>query len=430
MHSTQELYKHYLKHPKISTDSRKDVKDTIFFALRGDNFNGNKYAKSAIENGAKIAVIDDPSFMEGDQYFVVDDCLQALQELAIYHRKQHMIPLVAITGSNGKTTTKELIASVLETTHNIIFTKGNLNNHIGVPLSVLEIDDSTEIAIIEMGANHIGEIQNLCEIAQPDFGIITNIGKAHIEGFGSFEGVIQAKSELYDYINSKQGILFVNNDDDLLVKLADGTSQIHYGTNDKASLSGKLVSTQPVIELKWKYRDKEYRCTSNLYGSYNFYNIITAIAVGLKFNVNPKNINDGIRTYIPENNRSQRIKTTDNQIYLDAYNANPSSMEAAILNFIEQKAEHPWMILGDMFELGHISYYEHKRIIDLLKQLSISNVIFIGEEFYRLKEEHPFLFFKDTKSVKDYLSKNKIENSTILIKGSRGMELEQLVELL
>lgn len=423
-----ELYQHFLNFPYISTDSRNDVEGTIFFALSGENFNGNAFAESAIEKGAALAVIDDKEFERGDKYFLVNNTLDALQKLALHHRNQLSLPLIAITGSNGKTTTKELIASVLSTAYNISYTLGNLNNHIGVPLSLLNLRKSSDIAIIEMGANHVGEIKQLCLLANPDFGIITNIGKAHIEGFGSFGGVIKAKSELYDFIKSNQGELFVNADDELLMDLSGEIKRTTYGTFKIADITAQVKSNAPFLQIKWLYESEEYVCNTQLYGKYNLSNILAAIAVGLKFNVSPNKIKEGIESYLPENNRSQQIKTDTNHIILDAYNANPVSMKEAILSFKEFNPEKPWLILGDMFELGYISLDEHKNIIDLLINESFTNVILVGKDFFQFKGKHPFWSFENTEDAKKSLKSNPITNASVLIKGSRGMALEKLLE--
>lgn len=382
-----------------------------------------------MKNGAILAVVDDIKFDNKDRYFVVENSLKALQELAHHHRKMFSIPVIGITGSNGKTTTKELIAKVLSSNFNISYTKGNLNNHIGVPLSLLEINAETELAIVEMGANHIGEISKLCQIAQPDIGIITNIGKAHIEGFGSYEGVIKAKSELYQFIKSKQAEVLVNADDELLMQLSEGLNKFTYGISS-ANFEAKLLSTSPFLTIKWAYKGQELVCKSHLYGQYNFYNILAAIAAGLKFKLSPDQINHAIEQYKPDNNRSQQVKTESNRIILDAYNANPVSMREAILSFKEFNPENPWLILGDMFELGHISLKEHQVIIDLLKEESFKKVLLVGKDFYRLKGTHSFISIETTEEAMNYLSTNTIRNASILIKGSRGMELELLLKYL
>lgn len=430
MSKIKELYRHFLTYPKVSTDSRVDVENTIFFALKGDHFDGNKFAESALKNGARFAVIDDKTFVKGEQYLLVDNSLTALQELAQYHRKQLPIPVIGITGSNGKTTTKELVASVFQTTYNINYTPGNLNNHIGVPLSILQINNSTELAVIEMGANHQGEIAELCKISQPDTGIITNIGKAHIEGFGSFEGVVKAKSELYEYIKLSGGELIVNHDDELLMQLSEGINRFTFGTTNEADLCTRILSATPFLEISFSLNNQVYQCKSNLIGRYNLVNISVAIATALRFHIPPEKIIEGIESYYPENNRSQLIETGDNRIIMDAYNANPVSMKEAISSFEELNPLNPYLILGDMFELGHISNEEHKNILETLASSSFKNVLLVGKDFYQFRDRYAFVFFQETKEVADHLGKEPIKSATILVKGSRGMMLEKLLKYL
>ena len=427
--NTHHLYQHFLKTPKVTTDTRKDVKNSIFFALSGEQFNGNKFAEKAIQNGANFAVIDDPKYNLGNKYILVDDTLTALQELATIHRKRHLIPLVAITGSNGKTTTKELMAAVLGSSKNIIYTQGNFNNHIGVPLTILNITGNTELAIVEMGANHIGEIQRLCTIALPNIGIITNIGKAHLEGFGSIEGVVKAKNELFGFLKASAGSVIVNADDPLLMKLSDGIKRFTYG-RIQADLTAEIVNHIPHLRLKWHLNGKEYECDSRLYGKYNFDNILAAIAAGLIFEIPRTQINAAIQQYTPSNNRSQILKTEKNNLVLDAYNANPVSMAEAILSFKEYGKENPLLILGDMFELGKSSSEEHQKIIQLLIETGFKKVVLVGDDFYNLKNESVFTSLQSTQDAVKYFKNNPVENANILIKGSRGIELEKLVNLL
>ncbi|HEY9113705.1 MAG TPA: UDP-N-acetylmuramoyl-tripeptide--D-alanyl-D-alanine ligase, partial [Bacteroidales bacterium] len=377
----EELYAHFRKYPVISTDTRKDVKDTIFFALSGGSFNGNQFAKTALKKGAALAVVEDPHFYKkGGKYFLVDNALETLQQLAVYHRSFYKNPLVAITGSNGKTTTKELIAAVLGTTYRTTATQGNYNNHIGVPITLLQLTNKTEIAVIEMGANHQGEIANLCEFAKPGFGMITNIGKAHLEGFGSYEGVIKAKNELYDYLRKSKGQVIVNADDPLLMQLSEEIDRQTYGC-EKADIQGEITSFKPFLHIKWKKDKTVYEIETALYGSYNFYNIMAAISVGCFFKISPAKINQAIANYIPTNNRSQQFVTKKNKIILDAYNANPVSMAGAINSFKAFEPENPWLILGDMFELGDSSIEEHKKIIELLVEKEFENVLLVGKVF-------------------------------------------------
>jgi UDP-N-acetylmuramoyl-tripeptide--D-alanyl-D-alanine ligase len=427
MDTINSLYELFLSYPKITTDTRKDVAGSIFFALSGDNFNGNRFAQDAIEKGAAIAVIDDVAYAKMDSCLMVNNTLETLQELAILHRSKVSATVFGITGTNGKTTTKELIASVLQTCKNITYTSGNYNNHIGVPLSVLEIKEDTEIAVIEMGANHIGEIARLCSIARPDVGIITNIGKAHLEGFGSYEGVITAKSELYQYLRDHGGTVLFNHDDHLLVELSQGINRLSYGSSD-ADISGKITSHKPVLSIDWQYGDIKEHCKSNLYGRYNFYNILAAVATGLYFDLKPENINHGITGYFSENNRSQLIRTATNNVYMDAYNANPVSMAEAISSFKEQTSEDAWLILGDMFELGDVSKEEHQKIIDMLKESTFSNILLVGKEFYSLRETSPYPVFQATSDISNYLVMHPVTESDILVKGSRGMQLESLLK--
>ncbi len=423
----QNLYHQFLACQKVSIDTRKDVHDSLFFALSGDNFNGNEFAETALQKGAAFAIIDDASFKKSEKYLLVPDVLTALQQLAAHHREKTGIHVLAITGSNGKTTTKELAAAVLQSEKKIIATEGNLNNHIGVPLTLLSIKEETEIAIVEMGANHIGEIAALCEIAQPNSGIITNIGKAHLEGFGSFEGVVKAKSELFAFLRKANGKALVNADDELLMELSTGMKRFTYGRN-AGEVHGRLMETHPFIKLQWHLENKNLLCDTKMYGSYNFNNLMAAVAVGLLFGISSKNIKQSITNYSPNNNRSQQLKTEKNKIILDAYNANPVSLSEAIKSFVAFKPENPWLILGDMFELGNDSPAEHKRIIRQVEETSFGNVIFVGKDFYQQQESDRFLFFESTEQTGEFLRKNPLENANVLLKGSRGMHLETLVK--
>lgn len=428
MNNLETIYKAFKSCYKISTDTRQDVNDSVFFALSGDNFDGNKFAQVAIEKGAKIAIIDNVDYQLNNNYILVDDALKALQELANHHRKSLGTKILAITGSNGKTTTKELVSAVLTSEKITVCTKGNFNNHIGVPLSLLHIRKDTEIAVIEMGANHIGEIKRLCEIALPDLGIITNIGKAHLEGFGSYEGVIKAKNELYDFLRNSEGEIIQFNDDELLLQLGKGIKSFSYGK--KADISGEVKETNPSLKLKWSYKEKDYHINSSLYGSYNFPNIMAAIAVGIYFGIKADNISKAIESYKPINNRSQVSSTENNSLILDAYNANPVSMVNAIKSFKDFNSKNPVLILGDMFELGDNSKEEHKKIIDLLIDLKFNKVFLVGKEFHKLKGTHNFKTFTETQHLKEFLAENRLKKNSILIKGSRGMKLESLEEIL
>ena len=439
----QDLYKHFLKHPAVCTDTRDIKPGSIFFALKGDNFNANKFAEQALESGCSIAVIDEefPLFkgargIKDDRYFFVNDVLSTLQALANYHRKQLSIPVISITGTNGKTTSKELLNAVLSEKFKVLATKGNLNNHIGVPLTLLNITKVHEIAIIEMGANHVGEIAMLCAIAEPDFGMITNIGKAHLEGFGGFEGVVKTKSELYNFIKQKNGKLFVNAEDELLQKLSDGIDKVTFGTARDADFIGKFIESNPFVKLKCKSKkdtqsiDKKNQITTQLVGKYNFQNILAAACIGDYFNVSEEQIKKGLENYVPTNNRSQIIQTKNNFLLLDAYNANPSSMNAAIENFAEMNQPHKMVILGDMLELGDDSAKEHDAIVSLLKNKNLNNALLVGPFFMKSGKLINAKTFSNTDEVVDYLKQNPINNTTVLIKGSRGIKLEKVVEVL
>jgi UDP-N-acetylmuramoyl-tripeptide--D-alanyl-D-alanine ligase len=432
----QELYKHFLKHPEICTDTRDIKKNALFFALKGDNFNANQFAEKALNEGCSIAVIDEPEYKKDDRYFVVDDVLTALQQLANQHRKQLTIPVIAITGTNGKTTSKELLNAVLSEKYKVQATKGNLNNHIGVPLTLLSIKKEHELAIIEMGANHQGEIAALCKIAQPNFGMITNIGKAHLEGFGGAEGVIKAKNELYQYIKQQRGELIVNADNALLMKLSDGIDRITFGTVSTADYLGVLIESNPFVKLKCKANGDRHAITEKatietaLIGKYNFENILAAACIGHYFNVTEQQIKTGLEKYIPSNNRSQVMQTKNNLVLLDAYNANPSSMNAAIENFAQMDRPDKMVILGDMLELGEESEKEHASIIELLKQKNISKAILVGPHFMKAGNTHYPNLFPSSEAALDYLKQHPALNLTVLVKGSRGIKLEKLVEAL
>jgi UDP-N-acetylmuramoyl-tripeptide--D-alanyl-D-alanine ligase len=426
-----DLYNVFKKHPVISTDSRKIPNGCIFIALKGPNFNGNQYAGTALEKGAVIALVDDPELKGADRMFYVNDTLQTLQDLASYHRKQLGALVIGLTGSNGKTTTKELIAAVLSRKYQTHSTAGNLNNHFGVPLTLLAMNEDTSFCIIEMGANHIGEISQLCNIADPDFGLITNIGKAHLEGFGGYEGVIRAKSELYQYIGSKSGKVFVNYDNPLLVQVGKGLEHISYGKATSNYCSGTLLSEFPHVGLQVLCKGNNFRVDSNLFGGYNFENILTAVCVGSYFDIEPADIADAIGSYCPDNLRSQLIKTNKNLLLMDAYNANPTSMKAAIENFTSGDYQNKMVILGEMLELGIATRDEHQTIVDLVvsKSDSIETAVFIGRNF-SLVVPVPELFFETTDVFMDFLKRNEIKDKTILIKGSRGNQLERLIEML
>lgn len=422
----EKLHQIFLHFPIVCTDTRKIVDNCLFFALKGENFNGNAYAAEALKKGAAYAIVDEKKYATSDRTILVDDVLQTLQKLASFHRNQCKAKVIGLTGSNGKTTTKELINSVLSKKYKTIATIGNLNNHIGVPLTLLSINKDTEIAIVEMGANHLNEIEFLCSIAQPDFGYITNFGKAHLEGFGSVEGVIKGKSELYDYLISHKKSIFLNADDPIqLEKLGHYIKKYGFTKNKNDHYKIDFLKADPYVFIKVG----EIQINSNLIGSYNFTNCCAAILMGKYFNVDIKEIKSAIEAYIPQNNRSQIIEKNGKRIILDAYNANPTSMKLALDNFNELSGNHKIAFLGDMFELGKTASSEHQYIADLANELDLEEVFLIGENFYNTKTS--FKKFKDYDAIATYLSKKKPAiNSNILIKGSRGMALERLLELL
>lgn len=420
--NTELLYDIYLSHPIVSTDTRNITKGCLFFSLKGEHFNGNQFAKNALENGAAYAIIDEEKYCISEQYILVEDVLTCLQQLAHHHRKQFNIPFVGITGTNGKTTTKEFINVILSKQYKTTFTQGNLNNHIGVPLTLLSIPRNCEIAIIEMGANHIGEIEFLCKIAEPNYGIITNIGTAHIEGFGSKEGVLQTKNELYQFIQSVHGKVFVNGDDETLTTLSKSIDKITYG-NSNANCNATLLAATPAVKIDWN----SHLITSNLYGSYNFYNILAAICIGNYFNVAHEKIKAAIEEYFPTNNRSQIVTIGSNTIFLDAYNANPTSMNAAIDTFAQNESPRKLMVLGDMLELGAISQAEHQKIVDKVNALNI-DALFIGNEFNTVANKHHFTYLNDVTASIDWLKHAGLIDYNILIKGSRGIKLEGITQ--
>lgn len=422
----KELYKTFIKHPNVVTDTRKVIKNSIFFALKGDNFDGNKFAEQAINEGCNFAVIDNADYKKNDNFIVVEDVLTTLQKLAKHHREQLKIPVIGITGSNGKTTTKELIKSVLSEKYKCYATYGNLNNHIGVPLSLLSVNKTHEIAIIEMGANHQKEIEFLCKLSQPDYGLITNIGKAHLEGFGGIEGVKKGKTELYQYLINNNKKAFINKDDNNLNEYITKINSITFGKANDNFCTISLTSIEPTLKVNYKAQQNEGEITSHLIGEYNFNNIAVAITIGSYFKLTNSQIKQGIESYIPQNSRSQIIKTSKNEIILDAYNANPTSMDAALKNLNRTKANNKFAVLGDMLELGNESEQEHKAIIDLLATLNI-NAILVGKEFSKINQSK-FKTFATAEEAKTFLKNEKISNTLILIKGSRGIKLENVLE--
>ena len=428
--SIPEIYNKFLNCSEISTDSRNITKNCMFFALKGENFNGNKFADEAIKQGAKYSIIDEEEFNVNDNCILVDNVLKTLQLLANYHRKQINIPIIAITGTNGKTTTKELLTTVLEAKFKVKSTNGNFNNHIGVPLTLLGFDADLDYGIVEMGANHPKEIEFLCNIAEPDYGLITNIGKAHIEGFGSFEGVINTKNELYSYLKNNNKIIFFNSDNEILKKLvANYTNVVEYCFSDKCNVSGKVLSATPMVKIEYSENNSKIEINTNLVGTYNLENIVVACAIGSYFNISLSDIKMAIESYVPTNNRSQLVEKGTNKIIVDAYNANATSMTNAIENIVAIENENKVLILGDMLELGALSKQEHKNILELVDNLDFSEVYFVGSEFYNFKN-NKFKFYNNTDELIKYLTNNKITNSLILLKGSRGIGLEVLLDIL
>ncbi len=421
----ETLYQIFLQCNSVSTDTRKIEKGDLFFALKGDNFNGNIYAKEALSKGAKYAVIDEEEFHISNKTLLVSSVLKALQELANFHRNQLQLPIIALTGSNGKTTTKELINVVLSYKYNTCATQGNLNNHIGVPLTLLSMTKDTEIGIVEMGANHQKEIEFLCNIAEPDFGLITNYGKAHLEGFGGVEGVIKGKSEMYMHLIKNNKTIFLNTNDPIQKEKSKGGITYTFGdSGSKPEVVINFIGAQPFV--KCQYNDEIIN--SHLIGDYNFNNIAVAITIGVYFEMSIHMIKKAIESYIPSNNRSQIIEKDSNKIILDAYNANPTSMKAALLNFEKQKGKKI-AILGDMFELGEKASLEHQYITGLAASLSIDQIYLVGENFFKSKiDSNKVVQFPNFDNFKDAFKLEKTKNSTFLIKGSRGMALERILE--
>ena len=426
MKTIEKIYHYYSKKYLVSTDSRKIEDGCVFVALKGERFDGNDFAyQVANDNIAACVIADRKDLPQHERLFIVDDSLTALQELARLHREKCNIPIIGITGTNGKTTTKELTAAVLSKKYNLIYTQGNFNNHLGLPLTVLRIKPETEMAVVEMGANHPNEIAQLCAIADPDFGIITNIGKAHLEGFGSFEGVVKTKNELYDFIRNKNGRLFVNRDNELLMNLSNGIDSQTYGKDNNANIKASIVSSNPYLIINWEGNEIK----TNLVGDYNFENVMAAISVGCHFNIEKNLIIEALENYTPTNNRSQFIKSEKNEIVMDAYNANPVSMNHAIKNFRNISSENTLLILGDMRELGKDSEKEHQAIISLIKELEFKNVILVGEEFKKTAGTN-FTTFSNVEELLAYINDNDISGKKILIKGSNGIHLEKIVNVL
>ena len=423
-----DLYDLFIHNPQITTDSRNCPKGSIFFALKGDKFDGNQYAGKALASGCVYAVIDNPDYYIGERTILVDNVLKTLQQLAHHHRKVLGLPIIGITGTNGKTTTKELLAAVLSTKFNLLYTEGNFNNHIGVPLTLLRLTHDHEMAVIEMGASHPGDIKELVDIVHPNYGIITNVGRAHLEGFGSFEGVIRTKGELYDYIRRSKGKIFIKKENEYLQSIAKGIEQITYGNGDDAFASGQVVSCAPFLVFNWKQQGKLHTVETHMIGSYNLDNVLAAVAVGRFFKIPAERISRAIAAYEPTNNRSQFKKTENNELIIDAYNANPSSMKVALDNFITMPVQPKAIILGDMRELGPTSDELHAEVVEQIKKGQFDKVFLCGEHFSKVGKE--FSPFATTEAMVEELRKQPLKGYHILIKGSHSMGLEKLADIL
>lgn len=430
---TAALYNLFLQYPSVTTDSRICPKDSIFFALKGDRFNGNLFAEKAIEAGCAYAVVDEEPEKENDRIILVKDVLHSLQKLANWHRKKLKIPIIGITGTNGKTTTKELVAVALSKEFKVAYTQGNLNNHIGVPLTLLSMNRSHEIGVVEMGASHPGDIKELCEIAEPNYGIVTNVGKAHMEGFGSFENLVATKCELYDFIREGKGKVFVNKDNPILYEQTEGMDRILYGKNDPSLFaSGSIANATPFLEFDWSFFDNSYRVKTRLVGEFNFDNAIAAVAVSKFFGINAEQISAALEEYEPTNLRSQFKRTEKNDLIIDAYNANPTSMKAALEFFSSIPSSLSKMvILGEMKELGESSDEEHEKIVQLLKQQPYDKVYLVGSAFNKcISESESFRLFDDVDLLIETLKKDPVSNHYILLKGSHSVHLEKAVDSL
>lgn len=438
-----ELYQLFLQHPTVTTDSRNCPEGSIFFALKGDSFNGNQFAQVALNKGCAYAVIDEDEYKQpnDNRYICVRNCLKTLKQLANYHRRILNTPIIGITGTNGKTTTKELIATVLKEKFNVHFTRGNFNNEIGVPKTLLCLKPEHEISVIEMGASHLGDIKSLVDVVEPNYAIITNVGRAHLQGFGSFEGVKRTKAELYDFMqnNQRQGVVFINADNPYLQEMYQAhcpdVQTVRYAQKkqERISVLGEVVSNNPYLTFHWTNVDSNQsqqweKVETHLIGAYNLDNMLAAISTGLYFGVTSQQINHALANYMPHNNRSQLEKTAHNSLIVDAYNANPTSMEAALRNFEEMSVSHKMAILGDMRELGKVSNEEHQKIADLLSTMHFDKVWLVGEEFGKTKTS--LRKFKDVEEVKQAIDKEQPHNYYILIKGSNGIRLFTLPELL
>jgi len=421
-----ELYAIFIQHPSIQTDTRKLQQGDLFFALKGPNFNGNKFARHALDAGAAFVVIDEAADFTDNRLITTTDVLQTLQQLAKYHRQQFTIPFIAITGSNGKTTTKELIHEVLSTTYKTYTTRGNLNNHIGIPITILSVQKDAEIAVVEMGANHQKEIESYCNYTLPTHGIITNCGKAHLEGFGGIEGVRKGKGELYDYLRTHDGTAFIMTDYTYLIEMSNGIGNIKtYGTQD-AEITGVANNSNEFLEVLMTNGTGIKNITTNLVGAYNLPNVLAAVAVGKYFMVAEEKIKTALENYTPSNSRSQLVEKNGNKIILDAYNANPTSMKAAIENFANMEGHNKILLLGGMMELGGESQAEHKALIELISKYTWQHVVLVGGDFNKIA--HPYIYFNNSTEAKEWLQLQHLENAMLLVKGSRSMQMEKVLE--
>lgn len=427
MSTIEKIYKLYKTAYTVTTDSRTITQGCVFVALKGEHFDGNDFALNVAEEGIAACVIADRKDLpQHERLFVVEDSLKALQELANYHRKQLDTPIIGITGTNGKTTTKELVSAVLAKKYNILFTQGNFNNQLGVPLTLLRIKPDTELAVIEMGASHPGDINELTGIGEPNYGMITNIGRAHLRDFGGYEGVIKTKNEMYQYIAAHKGLLFVNKDNELLMDLSKSINKVTYGTSNDADIQGKLLSANPYLSVEWNGK----KIDTQLVGDYNFENVMAAICIGTYFNVAANDIVEALSSYRPTNNRSQVIETARNRVVMDAYNANPTSMSHSIKNFKNICKSDNLLILGDMRELGNESEQEHKNILELLKELRFENVYLVGEEFQRVAKNSKFSTFINVEELAQYLQQHPVSGRDILVKGSNSIHLNKIIDSL
>lgn len=423
-----DLYELFLHHPKVTTDSRNCPRGSLFFALKGERFDGNQYAAKALEAGCSYAVIDNPDYNTDERTILVPNALTALQQLAHRHRKMVGLPIIGITGTNGKTTTKELLAAVLATKYNLLYTEGNLNNQIGVPLTLLRLTHEHEMAVIEMGASHPGDIKELTNLVQPNYGIITNVGCAHLEGFGSFEQIVSTKGELYDYIRRVKGKIFVNQENPYLMPIGKGIEQVTYGTTDSAFASGHVVNCNPFLVFDWKQQGKIHTVETHLIGAYNLDNVLAAVAVGRYFKIPAERISRAIAAYEPTNNRSQLKKTDRNELIIDAYNANPSSMKVALDNFASMPVSPKAVILGEMRELGPTSNQLHAEVVAQVKTGNYDQVFLCGTHFQQTAEG--LATYATTEELLATLQSNPLTGYHILIKGSHGMALERTIEVL